>query len=210
MRRSAIAPVVLSAALAAACEEIPNPSGTCRAPDDGARAGYHSPQGSDWLPDCQNPLRREYWRVFAKSRTSAYTIPRLDGHPLLAPACSDAQHEVAPLVTRYALCAPAMSSQDVALVNNMAPEDAQQLTRFLHRRLRFEVGTAVLGITPAPIPTDILDACALHPDQNSPDLTAMCNRERDRLRSGNDIGFAYAGPGAMELAQRLNELYGIP
>jgi hypothetical protein len=100
-----------------------------------------------------------------------------------------------------------MSSEQVMRVNDMIPADAQTITRFLHQRLRFAIAPS--GITPPPIPTDILAACALHPDRNSPALDTLCTRERDRLRSGNDIGFSYTGPGAEELTQRLNELYGI-
>jgi hypothetical protein len=102
-----------------------------------------------------------------------------------------------------------MSSQQVNLVNDMLPADALLLTRFMHQRLRFAIGPASNGITPSPIPTDIMDACGLHPQMNSADLTAICERERGRLRSGYDIGFSYQGPGAVELVARLNELYGI-
>jgi hypothetical protein len=55
----------------------------------------------------------------------------------------------------------------------------------------------------------ILDACALPPKASSPELTQICERERERLRSGNDIGFSYEGPGAVELVKRLNDLYGV-
>src|SRR5688572_18848786 len=107
-------PLLAIAVVTLSCEpEIANPSGSCRAPNSGARAGYHAPSGDQWLPDCQNPLRREYWRVFATSPTAAYTIPRLDGHPALQPACTDAQHQLAGVVRRYGLCSPATSTEDV-------------------------------------------------------------------------------------------------
>lgn len=198
------------ALLAVACKaDVPNPSGSCKAPNDGGRAGYHSALGTQWLPNCQNPLRKEYWRVFATSRTSAATIPRLDGNPGLKPACADPQHELATLVQRYALCSSAATSQAIARVNDMSPADALELTRFLHHRLRFVVVSEGIGVFPWPVPTDIIDACGLHPQMNSSDLTAICKRESARLRSGREIGFSYQGPGAVELVTRLNELYGI-
>jgi len=198
------------AMLAASCgAEIANPTGSCEASGDGARAGYHSAGDSTWLPDCQNALRREYWRVFAVSAASAYTIPRLDGEPRLQPPCVDASHPLARLVDQYGLCAAATNEEEVSRVNDIAPIDALTLTHFLHLQLRFTATDGGLGIDPFPIPADILDACGLHPDINSADLSALCERERDRLQSGIDIAFSYTGPGAPELVARLNELYGI-
>jgi hypothetical protein len=187
---------------------ITNPTGTCKAPDDGARAGYHAPGDDVWLLDCKNVLAREYWRVFAQTETSAYVIPRPDGARELAPVCSDTAHELHALVVKYALCEAASSPAALDIINDMAPVDALAITHFLHTQLKFVAGAQT--IDPFPIPTDILDACKLHPEQNSPELVAICDREQDRLDSGETIGFTYEGPGAVELAQRLNELYGIP
>jgi len=89
------------------------------------------------------------------------------------------------------------------------PADALMLAHFLHTQLRF-MHVDDSRVVPFAPPTDILDACALHPATNSPALRQICERERDRLRSGTDVGFAYSGPGAVELVERLNELYGIP
>jgi hypothetical protein len=187
---------------------IVNPSGNCQASGDGSRAGYHSAAGSTWLPDCENPLRREYWRVFAQTKDSAYVIPRPDGAPELAPACNAPDHELGQIVQRQALCHSAESSEQVERVNDIPPADALALTRFLHGKLRFTAGGGI-GVTPHPLPTDILDACALHPAAASADLRSICDRERERLESGHDIGFSYVGPGAIELAALLNELYGV-
>ena len=187
---------------------VENPTGSCSAPDDGSRAGYHSAGGdSVWVLDCQNPLLREYWRVFARSQESAYVMPRPDGEPRLTSICNDGLHELYALVDNYGLCHPAGSTAEVDRVNNMVVSDALKITHFLHTQLRFEVGGG-LGISPFPIPSDILDACVL--DANSSDLQQICDRERDRAESGQDIGFDYTGPGAIELVARLNELYGIP
>lgn len=202
--------LVAALILACACDSAPsNPSGSCTASGSGARAGYHAPGDSQWMPDCQNPLRREYWRVFLNSARSAYTIPRLDGEPALQPACRDAGHALAPLVQRYGLCAAAENAQQVARVNDLAPADALALTHFLHQGLRFVAGGQGVGIVPFPIPSDIIDACALHPAMNSAALADICAREADRLRNGFDIALTYQGPGGVELAARLDELYGI-
>jgi hypothetical protein len=181
----------------------------CAAPDDGSRAGYHSVQGSTWIRDCENPLRREYWRVFVRDNQRSFVIPRPDGAPELQSACTDAEHQLRILVERYGLCTQAATEAHVTLVNSMLPDHALQITHFLHTQLRFRVAPDGMGITPYPIPSDILDACALHPQANSAALTALCERERDRLASGHAVGFVYTGAEAAELVERLNELYGI-
>jgi hypothetical protein len=186
---------------------VENPSGSCEASGDGSRAGYHSAAGTTWLPDCRNTLQREYWRVFAQARDSAYVIPRPDGARELGRACSDPAHELNSVVVKYSLCGAASSPAEVERVNNMQPVDALAITHFMHGMLRF-ISTGS-GVSPYPLPTDILDACALHPDGASAELRFICDRERDRLSSGQEIGFDYSGPGAIELAELLNELYGI-
>lgn len=186
---------------------ITNPTGACTAEDNGARRGYHSPaRGDVWLPDCELPLEREYWRVFAVSATSAYVMPRPDGAPALAAVCADSEHELHALVEKYALCEPATGAT-VELVNDLSPADALALTNYLHRSLRFEVVPG--GLSPFPIPTDIVDACLLAPQENSQAFVELCEREQERLESGNELGFTYEGPAAEELALRLNELYGV-
>jgi hypothetical protein len=190
-----------------AAQSIDNPTGACKAPNDGSRAGYHSAGSGIWLLDCNNTLAREYWRVFAQSATSAYVIPRPDGASYLRPVCASPEHELHERVKKYALCEPASSEAEVERVNDIAPADALAITHFLHTALEF-VATGS-GIAPFPIPSDILDACDLHPEQNSAELAAICERERKRLETGHDIGFSYEGPGAVELALRLNELYGV-
>lgn len=186
---------------------VTNPTGTCTAPDDGSRAGYSSTTSDYvWLPDCNAPLSREYWRVFASSETSSAVLPRPDGAPQLAAPCSDSAHPLHALVGKYALCQPA-TSETIAIVNDILPADALAITHFLHTQLKFQ--TVPGGIQPFAIPSDIIDACKLHPESNSPALVEMCQREQARIDSGKDVGFTYEGEGAAELVTRLNELYGI-
>jgi hypothetical protein len=202
--------LVLAMGCGRANRSVVNPTGSCGTRADPGRVG--SDASSDtWVPDCQNPLLREYWRVKTTDGTSAYTIPRLDGTPQLQPSCADANDALHALVERYALCAAADSEAKVNLVNNMELADALLLTHFLHARLKFAVQEAIASapdttsIEPYPLSGDILDACALHP--NSPELQAMCVRERNNLMGG--LGLTYTGPAAVELAARLNELYGV-
>jgi hypothetical protein len=207
--------ILLGLALESGCgratSSVVNPTGSCGTIPDPGRIGYGGGAGT-WVPDCQNLLRREYWRVDTMDGKSAYTLPRLDGTPQLQPACADANDALHALVERYALCAAADSEAKVNLVNNMELADALRLTHFLHAQLKFDVRAATGGapdttsIEPYPLSADILDACALHP--NSPELQAMCVRERNNLMGG--LGLTYTGPAAVELAVRLNELYGVP
>lgn len=188
---------------------IENPTGDCVAPDSGGRAGYHHPGDTQWLPDCNNPLAREYWRVFATTPDTAYLMPRPDGYVGLQPACTNEAHPLHEVVVHHSLCKPASSPAEVARINAIHPRDALAIAHELHTSLRFVTTDDGLGIAPFPMPSDILDACELHSNDELPELEAMCEREADRLASGHDIGFTYEGPGAIELVKRLNELYGI-
>jgi hypothetical protein len=185
---------------------IENPTGSCTAPDDGSRPGYHSPAGHVWLPDCESPLPLEYWRVFAQSPESAYIVPRPDGTIFLGEPCYNFDHELRELVERYRLCDAARSSADVDVINDMAPADALKVAHYLHTLLAFRPTDD--GILPPPLPSDVLSACALRPDERSAALVSICEAEEERLQGGGDIGIDYA-PAATELAARLNEVYGI-
>jgi len=206
--------VLLTTALVASnvgCRpRITNPSGSCGTRDDAGRAGYHVPADDDvWVPDCQNTLAREYWRVYSQDGLTGYVIPRPDGAPEFSTPCADPQHELHLLVVRYGLCSAAGSPEQANIINHIDLPDALHLTHFLHGQLKFVAAQDGSGIEPFPIPGDIVDACALGGAMNSSDLEAICQRERDRLQSGIDIGFSYTGPGAAELVMRLNQLYGI-
>ena len=194
-------------------DSIENPSGSCGTRVDRGREGYSAPgAGQVWVPDCANPLNREYWRVSTVDGTTAFMLPRPDGEPYLQPACADPQHALADLVGRYHLCASAMSSEEVDLVNAMELADALRVGHYLHEQLRFVTvgGEAAVAISPYPLPSDIVDACRIGGGANPAELEALCERERERLRSGSEIGYAYTGPGAVALVARLNQLYGVP
>lgn len=207
--------LLLSAAGSVACSSgqtnITNPSGTCGTRSDGGRVGYHGPSANDqWVPDCQNPLLREYWRVFSQDGNTAYVIPRPDGAPELSTPCSDAYHDLHAVVVRYELCSFAESEEQVNIINHIELSDALHVTHFLHTQLKFAVTQDTLGIHPFPIPGDILDACVLGGQVNPLELESICQSWRDAIASGNDGPLVYSGPGAVDLVTRLNELYGIP
>jgi hypothetical protein len=169
-----------------------------------------------WLPDCNNTLQREYWRVFAKGTTSAYIIPRPDGAPeLRMSVCGAPEHPMRALVDRYSLCESATSAAAVDRVNDMDPADALALVHYLHTQLLFTTTVnPVMDPTPpptlatAPFGDDVLAACALRPAENSVPLEALCEDERQALKSGLEIGRDYDAV-ATELAPLLNELYGV-
>jgi hypothetical protein len=84
----------------------------------------------------------------------------------------------------------------------------RRISRFLHERLKFVLGPQDIGIFPGLFRTDVVAACELRGNRSA-ELEAICARERKRLQAGTDEGFTYEGPGAVELVERLNELYGI-
>lgn len=146
--------------------------------------------------------------MFATDANHGYTMPRLDGLSQLAPVCRDTEHPLRAIVDTYRLCEAARTSVEVNRVNHFLIADALQLTHALHLSLRFVATEGGSGIDPFPIPSDIIDACALS-GAPSPELQAICQRENDRLQSGSGVGFTYMGTGGVELVGRLNELYGV-
>jgi hypothetical protein len=189
-----------------ALRAVANPTGGCKPTIYETGGGDHADQPFAYFPDCQNPLRREYWHVYATSATDAATVPRLDGERRLAPACGDPAHPLAAIVKKYRLCQEA-TEQDLATVNHMLLADALTLTHALHQSLRFAQTEDGKRIDPYAYSDDILAACALHPDDSPAAFTELCEREQ-RLQAA-PIAVTYEGPGAAELVVRLNELYGI-
>jgi len=91
----------------------------------------------------------------------------------------------------------------------MTAADALALTHYMHGVLFFEAQEGVPGVSlrPYALPSDVVDACALHPSELSMDLAEDCGLERKAIDSGleSPIFFTTAG----ELAKLLNELYGV-
>lgn len=182
-------------------QDVVNTGGCGPSPDLG-RGEYQASGTALWVPDCKTELLREYWRVMTEDRLHGYTIPRIDGAAQLAPVCADPTHALYVLVERYELCTPADSEARVELVNSMSLADALMLTHYMHQVLRFELTPGGL-ILPHPFKQDLLDACQLA--ENSAELTVICEKEQREAQQA----FTYASPGGEQLAERLNQLYGV-
>jgi hypothetical protein len=91
----------------------------------------------------------------------------------------------------------------------MSPTDALALTHYMHGVLIFESqeGVPNASFRPFGIPSDVVDACALHPAELSTELSADCTAERAAIDSGLESPTFYTTAG--ELAKLLNELYGV-
>jgi hypothetical protein len=190
---------------------VPNPTGNCPAPHNGARWGRgHS--GSRWLPDCQHKLREHYFRVFAHSRWTATMLPRPDNVSTTRRVCeeSPAGSELRTLFDRYTLCA---EYADISKVNAMKIDDAVAIARALHQRLRF---VATGGwVDPYAIREDVVTICKTRPELARGPLVELCEWELERdsdYRAGRpvpSIAREMDEKEATPLAAALNELYGI-
>jgi hypothetical protein len=189
---------------------VHNPSGDCPAPNNGVRLGYTS-GGARWLPDCQTPLREQYFRVFATSEQRAWMTPRPDALEVTAQACADTQDgALHALLERYTLCA---AEPDIARVNAMSPVDALAIAHALHERLRFTAQGSL--VRPPPQTSDVLAICDARPDLASGVLRERCawdRRWRDEMAAGKESILMQRLPPDAEgppLAAALNQLYGI-
>jgi len=124
---------------------------------------YHLPGANDtYLSDCNAPLNREYWRVFAVNESSAYVIPRMDSFGMASKygMCTGSD-ELSSLFKKYRLCKGALDSADIEVLNNMKPADALDITYALHKRLCFQAQATggSWSITPWGPEDDIVDVC---------------------------------------------------
>jgi hypothetical protein len=197
---------ILSLFVSACGPNVENPSGDCIVNGDGNRPGYFSdPQESTYLPDCQNDLDRELWRVFAVSEESAYIVPRPDTTGLDFDLCDGEDVQLASLFETYGLCE---EYGDPDIINDIPPADALSITNALHQRLRFEVDEDGM-ISPWAPESDILDACELTDASAALEyceqLESRCNDSGDC----DDIAYIPSAAAVEALVPALNELYGI-
>jgi len=209
--------VLTSVVVVASSAVVANPTGTCQprdnAKENGARPKYHSPGASDtYLPDCNAPMNREYWRVFAKNDTSAYVIPRIDAFGVASTygMCAG-DNELSSLFKKYGLCKEALDSADIEMLNNMKPADALNITHALHKRLCFQAQATegYWSITPWGPDDDIMDVC------NTTTHTAAasyCDEIKKSFEcTGACVEMAIEGVSAETIrviVPGLNELYG--
>lgn len=188
--------------------EIANPTGECVAEDDGGRLCYHAPEADDtYLPDCEAPLAREYWRVFAQGEDSAYVMPRPDGSTAVEAACADEDAVLSDLLDTYTLC----GSPDVDTINDMAIADALFITHALHARLVFvavDLGEGSGDVDPFLPMDDVLAICRAAHDAI---LDTWCGDQEGRVDgdSCNDMGILMTAEEAEAAAAAANALYGI-
>ena len=179
---------------------IDNPSGDCQADGDGNRRDYFS--SDQYLPDCQNPLERELWRVFAVSEERAYIVPRPDGMGLQFELCED--ESLGALFSDHGLCD---EFADPDVINQIAPADALAITNALHQRLRFSVSDEG-RITPYAPEDDIIAACELTDDSAALDFCELLE-SRCTILGCDDIGYMPGPEAVAALVPALNLLYGV-
>lgn len=190
---------------------VENPTGSCEPNDNGARPG-HSPGDSQYLPDCEPALAREYYRVFAKEDQTAYMIPRPDGAGLRYGYCDGEDPELSELFDRNGLCVEIADTQTVDTINAMPPEDALRIAHLLHEQLVFvaEGESDSWRIEPGVFSNDVVDACN-RAAVDLGDAQEACNYHRKRASGGNqdDMDHSYTRAECEQLAPALNELYGV-
>jgi hypothetical protein len=188
---------------------VANPTGDCTSDMDGSRGCYHAPEPTDtYLKDCEEPLNREYWRVFAQNDVSSYIMPRPDGMGLFYNLCEEPTF--GEIFETYALCEDVLGPSSVDIINSIPPEDALLITRKLHESLEFVVDENDMVYPWAP-PNDIVDVCQLS-DSNDEVVATYCETALGYYGSGNDcpnIAFFPSPEQALIIANRLNILYGI-
>ncbi len=178
---------------------VVNPTGVCMPDTDGSRECYSvADDAATYLPDCDGPLKREYWRVYAESEQLAYVIPRPDGMGLEFEICGGGD-ELAELFERNGLCT---ESGDPNVLNHMRAVDALAITHALHERLRFRAVpySDEWGTIPWAPPDDIAAACemGLLDDGDLCEFYSTCST----------LAMIYDEDQAYLLASAMNALYG--
>jgi hypothetical protein len=191
---------------------ISNPTGTCVASGLGGHECYSVPDpSSQWMLDCDHPLQRTYWRVYAFSEQSAHMLPRPDGTGLTFGTC-DGPDEA--LFQEYGLCDESLGPDGVEKINDMPLADALALSHVLHGQLSFEADLGPEGWSVAPwvLPEDLTDACPVAVT-NSGDagLQQKCDDYLAVVCGATNIGVSLDidETQAVAIAEALNQIYGI-
>jgi hypothetical protein len=188
-----------------------NPTGDCEATGTGDIACYSVSEAGDvWMPDCEHPLDRAYWRVHARrsddGEVTAYLLPRPDGAGAAFGVCDGPDAALAALFDGWGLCAPTLDAAGVARINALPLDDALAISHALHERLVFTAGgDDGSTIAPWPLPEDLEDACP------GTSASAACDAYLTAVCGASDIGVALTLDEAQanELAAALNAAYGI-
>jgi len=207
-------PLLLLALTGCPASLIENPTGDCEPGDDGSRICYHSSGPDDqYLPDCDAPLTRELWRVFAQDAETAYMIPRPDSLGLTFGVCGGDDADLSALFEANGLCEATVGPDTVEVLNSMTPEDALAIGHALHERLVFTAEALSGGgwwFTPWAPDVDLYDAC-LGPAADDADLAALCADVVSTMDAGHceEMARGYTEAEARGVAAALNALYGV-
>lgn len=204
--------LICTVAISACQTRIENPSGNCRIGDNKYIVdNYRYIDNVQLLVDCQNPLQRQYWSVFVTDETGSATIHPAPGQESLTKTfCENPEESLALLADKYELCQLQQNSTGSFSPDFIySPQDALAITRALHRDLRFQVSLERRSVTPGFRETDVIGVCRFNPDENSPEMQVMCEREQLLLDTGWDAVNNYYDENVFELANGLNKLYGI-
>ncbi|GFH60229.1 hypothetical protein CTEN210_16705 [Chaetoceros tenuissimus] len=182
----------------------------CKSDSDGGRLGYHEPAPTDtFLSNCNNPLKRELWRVFKKETGTAYIIPNPSGLGLVYNICDEyggfgpmADQYIVKDANKYGLC-----NGDSSLVNDIDPDVALKFTTIFHRHTKFTNKNG--AIDPWVPDDDVIAAC----DTLSKDSTAMnyCNDVKGKCSNGSctEQIIIPDSDTVNILVQALNLIYGV-
>ena len=195
-----------------------NSTGDCAVSGSGDIDCY-SVAGPDarWIPDCNHPRQRYYWRTFAepvgdgtRNSPTASMMPRPDGMGLVFGICDGEDPVLASLFDQNHLCKEILGSAEVDALNAMPLADALTISHALHQRLVFSPYAHPQGgwdITPFALPEDLRDAC---PATGNPSIIDRCNSYLDVVCGNTSIGvhLGLSEAEANELASALNQLYG--
>ncbi len=215
------ASLILLLPLLTACfdnsEDVANPTGDCVAEDEGGRDCYHAPDPSDsYLPDCDAPLDREYWRVFAREGEegvyTAYMIPRPDATGITWGICDGEDAALAELFERNLLCQSSVGQDELEVINAMDVAEALEISHALHERLVFSPidygdGWSVEPFAPE---RDLAEACVQW-GSDYPDAAEVCDELVGNMEAGTCMMLAqlYSEAEATDMAALMNRLYGI-
>ena len=199
--------MILVPCIAAACGGAPTPA------DHASYRIEPTPGGPTVgvVIDHQAPRTRSYYTLYvvaveAGGRASAL-VPRPDRE--LAASCKTS-NELTEIAQRAGLCGLAVSEGPfVDRINRLPIEDGVRVRRFLERTIRFTASRDSEG------------AWSVSPFPNKRDVTTVCQR-KDRSGLSEALCEFYSPQHLTEemqyfhegdtklLAQRLNELYGVP
>lgn len=177
---------------------VDNPSGDCG-------MHYFASHGTNypWLPDCNLPLKRHYYRLLLNPDGSVNIHPGLPWD-LIAAACDDATSPIHSEALHTGSCNDGSEG-------SLSVVEAMNLVHYLNQQLRFSPDAAN-QVTPQLIYEDItkdgVDLCLSYAEARSGSLGPICQT----LLAWHDTTpptLTLSQAQATELAQYLNQLYGV-